>query len=69
MNNRKSLTKSLHTVTAVSRVALYAMRLNPSMEPAAAVARALDILGQGADWPEGDATVTACVAAVTKALR
>lgn len=72
--NRTTLTKSLHTVTAVSRVALHwalANNVTCPMSPADAdrcVRAALDLLGQPRDWPESDSTFAACVAKV-RAMR
>lgn len=68
MNNRKSLTKSLHTVTAVSRVACYVRGTINGNDPEQAVRMALDILGQPNDWRLDDATFYACVRATIKGI-
>lgn len=66
MSNRTTLTKSLHTVTAVSRIVhTFAGNL---ANPADAVRYALGVLGQPSDWPESDPTFAACVAKV-RAMR
>lgn len=58
----KPLTKSLHTVTAVSRVAKHIDDLHPvRMKPDELVRRALRVLGHEA--PKDDPTVAACIAA------
>lgn len=64
---RTSLTKSLHTVTVVSRIAASIERLNPEMDIEVAVRDALETIGQPNDWPRGDVTFAACVRA-TEAL-
>lgn len=66
MKDRKSLTKSLHTVTVVSRVALHFMRHKQSADEAAR--GALLILGMPDDWPKSDETFVSCVAKI-EALR
>ena len=73
MNNRHTLTKSLHTVTAVSRIAL---EIANGTDKAVAcgtvvelVRAALEMLGQPSDWNAGDPTMAACIAAVEKGLR
>jgi len=71
MRNRTTLTKSLHTVTAVSNVAALvalnrtAQRL-PALPADELVSEALRTVGQSADWPAEDPTVMACIAAVRK---
>lgn len=67
---RTTLTKSLHTVTAVSRVALMLAALDKHSGLTAAdyTRQALEVLGQPNDWPATDATFAACVAAVEKGL-
>lgn len=82
MNNRHTLTKSLHTVTAVSRLADNLMSVGTIRHTAddgsigatlarandriAAVRLALDILGQPSAWNAQDPTFAACVAALAK---
>lgn len=69
MKDRKSLTKSLHTVTAVSRIAAHLATLSAGKpDPVAMVHSALALLGQPGPWPEDDATVAACVKATVKAM-
>lgn len=64
---RKSLTKSLHTVTAVTRVAKYLRAMHPAtLAIPNAVSRALVILGQEGPWEKDDPTVLACIAAFKK---
>ena len=67
---RTTLTKSLHTVTAVSRVALMLAALDKHGRLTASdyARQALEILGQPNDWPVQDATFAACVAAVERGL-
>lgn len=61
----KYLTKSLHTVTAVSRVA--AMHYSVSGGSAKqAVKMALETLGQAGPWPKDDPTVEAAIRATKK---
>lgn len=77
MTTRTTLTKSLHTVSVVTRVALalplrttLASLLDPAQNHAndvAAVRNALDVLGMQSDWPETDETFAKCVRAVSKA--
>lgn len=63
------LTKSLHTVTAVSRVAYHIAELSPlNLKPKDATKRALAVLGQAGPWPEGDPTVEAAVKATKKLM-
>lgn len=65
MSTRTNLTKSLHTVTAVSNVAIHLAQTNPIVStPLRALRRALVVLGQDGDWPEGDPTVDACLAKI-----
>lgn len=61
-NERTTLTKSLHTVTVVSRVADRTGLLSHE----AAVRQALKDLGMPSDWPATDKTFAACVAALAK---
>jgi hypothetical protein len=68
MKDRKSLTKSLHTITAVSGVARYLQTHGGPTSDLAACRAALEILGQANDWSAGDPTLALCVAKV-KALR
>ncbi len=59
------LTKSLHTVTAVSRVA--AMHYSVSGGSAKqAVKMALETLGQAGPWPKDDPTVDAAMRATKR---
>lgn len=75
MNNRHTLTKSLHTVTAVANVAREILRVakdadrqyNGSFETL--TRGALEILGQRTDWNAADPTFAACVAAVVRAVQ
>lgn len=71
MNNRHTLTKSLHTVTAVSRLAREMGKVRadaglpmPTLETL--VRGALDVLGQPSDWSLGDPTMAACITAASK---
>lgn len=65
----KHLTKSLHTVTAVSRLARYLAEQHPADLPVHnAVTRALRVLGQPGPWPDDDPTVAAANKATTKLL-
>jgi len=77
MKNRANLTKSLHTVSAVTAVAalLYRNPQRTSLQEAidgptadTLTRRALEALGQPSDWPESDETFAACVAKVAKTL-
>ena len=65
------LTKSLHTVTAVTKVAVHLnVTLDVTYSPAQLVIMALGILGYGAaDIGQQDPTVLACHKAVTKAIQ
>lgn len=69
--SRKNLTKSLHTVSAVTAVTLALRHTTPwelsEANVRKAVGRALEILGQAGPWPEDDETVAACIRAVFKA--
>lgn len=70
MKVRTTLTKSLHTVSAVSRLALYFSKTESATvgdSSASLVRAALDTLGVWSDWADTDATFAACVAAVNKA--
>lgn len=68
MTDRKYLPKSLHTVTAVTRVALYIDEMHPVRFSADALAyRALSALGYDRPFLKDDPTVAACIAAVKKA--
>lgn len=62
---RKTLTKSLHTVTAVSRVAHMHLAVT-GKNVKVAVRMALKTLGQPGPWPEDDPTVLACIEATKK---
>lgn len=65
-NERTTLTKSLHTVTAVSRLAHYLLTVKPldEIDPAKARAKAISValalLGQRTDWEPQDPTLMAC---------
>jgi hypothetical protein len=61
----KPLTKSLHTVTAVSRVAAFIVETNPVAKRGAdAVGRALRVLGYDpAQFAPDDPTLVRCVQA------
>lgn len=61
------LTKSLHTVTAVSRVAAMHATVCGG-NPKVAVKMALKTLGQAGPWPADDPTVLASIAATKKLL-
>lgn len=62
-----NLTKSLHTVTAVVRVALYINDINPvAREPGDCVDRALRVLGHDPKGMHNDSTYIACVKAYNK---
>lgn len=65
----KPLTKSLHTVTAVTRVALHLIELNPLVTTSKkALDRALQVLGYDArQFAANDPTVAACLASIKKA--
>jgi hypothetical protein len=68
----KALTASLHTVTAVTRVATLLAVANGQRDPLAVTRSALAALGYGeAQYtdPKGQALFAACLTAVTKALR
>lgn len=66
----KPLTKSLHTVTAVSRVAEYLSIQHPTgLAPARAVDRALRVLGYDPkDFSSSDPTVLASIEATRKLI-
>lgn len=62
------MTKSLHTVTAVSRVAVLLNQMQPNKaEPATLVGEALRVLGYD-DSPATDPVVAACIKATAKLL-
>lgn len=67
MTTRTTLTKSLHTVTVVSRVALMQDN-NGNQTDVQLVREALGLLGLNPGWPESDPTFAACVAKV-RAMR
>jgi hypothetical protein len=67
MRDRKTLTKSLHTVTVVSRVAQMIVP-NGTVSAEKAARLALAAIGQPDDWAANDETFAACVAKI-KALR
>lgn len=62
------LTKSLHTVTAVKRVALHLHGTTPPINtPAKSLDCALLVLGyKRKDFPADDPTIKACLAAIKK---
>lgn len=62
---RDTLTKSLHTVTAVSNVAKMHMTTTGG-NAKVAVNMALKTLGQPGPWKKDDPTYLACIAAVKK---
>ena len=63
------LTKSLHTVTAVSRVVAHLQEMHPvKLRADALVKRALAALGQSGPWPAYDPTVLAAIKATKKLL-
>lgn len=65
----KPLTKSLHTVTAVSRVAAHLQKSRKTKAPAGKlVVDALRILGYHEIDTVNDPTVTACVTATKKLI-
>lgn len=69
MKNRTSLTKSLHTVTAVSRVAAHLATLSAGKpDPLAMVMAAIELVGQGTGWASDDETVAKCIAATRKLM-
>lgn len=73
MPTKPTLTKSLHTITAVANVARYiataAPRKMTAADAAALTAHALEVLGYDmADFAKSDVTVARCVAAVAKVL-
>lgn len=64
------LTKSLHTVTAVSRVAKHLIDMHPAnLKPVDGVKRALRVLGQAGPWPEDDPTVLAAIKATQRLVK
>ena len=69
MRNRDTLTKSLHTVTVVSRVANHLMNAAPDRRPLGqvdAIRDALSIVGQESAWSVTDPTFAACLVALRK---
>ncbi len=63
------LTKSLHTVTSCTHVALYLNgTADTSATPEQLAVRALGVLGYAVDPADSDATVAACIKSVRKAL-
>ena len=70
---RKTLTKSLHTVTAVSRLAAHLEDMwrerYVKHTPHDLVRQALGILGQPEDWPIGDETFNRCLIATRNLIR
>jgi hypothetical protein len=66
----KTLTKSLHTVTAVSRVALELSQFRESADPVELTHAALNVLGYSVlQFSADDTTIAACVAATAKLLK
>lgn len=65
---RKTLTKSLHTVTAVSRLAAHLYRERLSATINGGIEDALVILGQPKSWPIGDETFNRCAIATHNLL-
>lgn len=64
---RKTLTKSLHTVTATVNVAAYLQANDPVGRAAYELVRAaLDVLGYGGDWTQDDPTVAMCIKQLRK---
>lgn len=63
MNNRTTLTKSLHTVSVVSAIA---HQYFSTFSERAACREALRVLGLPMDWADTDPTFAACVAKVAK---
>ena len=64
-----TLTKSLHTVTAVVRVAQYVKDINPVAGDASdCVNRALRVLGYEPKSMHNDSTYIACIKAYNKGL-
>lgn len=64
-----ALTKSLHTVTAVSRVAHHLATTKPrTTDPELAVRSALLVLGYDGDYPANDPTILAAINATRKLL-
>lgn len=62
--NRTTLTKSLHTVTVVSRVALHLSKLPgySALSPLAVCKKALELVGQPSDYfLSDDEVLKACV--------
>lgn len=69
MSKRKTLTKSLHTVSAVSRVAVHLAGISAGKpDPVVMVHSALQLLGHPGPWPEDDPTVAMAIKQTTKAL-
>jgi hypothetical protein len=72
MKDRKTLTKSLHTITAVVNVALHLSKaqtrnnIGNAKDALHWVSEALDLLGQPGPWDVTDETVQRCVAALLK---
>lgn len=66
---RRTLTKALHTVTVVSRVAFYLIQSDKFTvrSPEAAVRKALEVIGHRSDWRDSDLVFAKCVEA-TQAL-
>ena len=70
MLNRKSLTKSLHTVSAVVNVVIYRADVRnvqiTQKNAMKLIGEALDLLGQPGPWDESDPTVQQCVRVLLK---
>jgi hypothetical protein len=68
MKDRTSLTKSLHTVSAVVNVALYQRSIGASGGPKMLARLALRILGMPDTWGDEDETFGKCVAGIAKKI-
>lgn len=67
---RKSLVKALHTVTTVSRLAVYLIESEKFTvkQPEPAVRKALSIIGQDGGWKDSDPVFVKSVEATIKKL-
>jgi hypothetical protein len=69
MKDRNTLTKSLHTITVVSRVAAHIAATKPSAQTRTLVRDALELIGQGTHWDTSeDETMLRCITATNKLL-
>ena len=70
MKDRTTLTKSLHTITVVTQVAMYLYRTGATSPNAAMLTnKALTVLGyNAADYEKDDAVIVRCRDAIAKAL-